>query len=53
MRFADRPGGWMPGRALLSYAGREHILNRFPESTDAPIVELEGANRKRGRFSTR
>ena len=43
MRFADRPGGWMPGRALLSYAGREHILSRFPESPAAPIVELEGA----------
>jgi hypothetical protein len=43
MRFADRPGGWMPGRALLSYAGREHILSRFPESPATPIVELEGA----------
>jgi hypothetical protein len=43
MRFADRPGGWMPGRALLSYAGREHVLSHFPESPAAPIVELEGA----------
>ena len=43
MRFADRPGGWMPGRALLYYAGREHILSRFPDSPAAPIVELEGA----------
>ncbi len=43
MRFADRPSGWMPGRALLSYTGREHILSRFPESPAAPIVELEGA----------
>jgi hypothetical protein len=40
MRFADRPDGWMPGRALLSYSGSDHALGALP-NLDEPMVQFK------------
>jgi hypothetical protein len=39
LRFADRPGGWMPGRALLSYSDSNHPLLALPNPLSDPIIQ--------------
>ena len=41
MKFTDRDGGWMPGRALLTYSGSEQILHSFPRSLDNPLIQFD------------
>jgi len=41
MRFTDRDGGWMPGKALLTYSGQEQMLHSFPPSLDQSLIQFE------------
>jgi hypothetical protein len=43
MRFTDRPESWMPGRALLSYSGRDHPLRALPSQLDEPLIQFESS----------
>ncbi|MBR0749138.1 hypothetical protein JQ582_34940 [Bradyrhizobium japonicum] len=39
-RFAERPDGWMPGRALLSYSNASHALTALPAPLNEPVIRF-------------
>ena len=41
MRLSDKPESWMPGRALLSFSGREQPLSVLPFPLTRPVIEFE------------
>jgi hypothetical protein len=41
VRLSDKPETWMPGRALLSYSGKEQPLGILPLPLTRPVVEFE------------
>jgi hypothetical protein len=41
LQFVDRPGSWMPGRALLSYARSTHALANLPANAKEPIIRFQ------------
>jgi hypothetical protein len=43
LRFADRPDGWMPGRALLSYSDSNHPLLALPSPLSDPVIQSRGS----------
>lgn len=43
LRFSDRPDGWMPGRALLSYSDSNHPLVSLPSPLSDPVIQSQGS----------
>jgi hypothetical protein len=41
MCFSDSAESWMPGRALLSYSGRDHPLKSFPAPLTESLIKFE------------
>lgn len=51
LRFADRQDGWMPGRVLLSYSGRDHPLGTLPNPITEPIITFKKTGGEIGRLA--
>ena len=41
VRMSDAPESWMPGRAIMTYAGVEQPLRALPTPLTRPVIEFE------------